>query len=115
MTHDPSTKIDPSQQTVEQRLKAVKRLADLSLYVGGGVAGVGRFGAGDLGSNIFKEAHPLFAPPFITLSLLAGGFAAWAYGGLTYHVFALKRHQECHNRQLTAALRNTDQVPACFP
>ncbi|MGI5292199.1 hypothetical protein ACQEVF_54120 [Nonomuraea polychroma] len=68
-----------------------KRRKLLTVYLSGGLGGLGLFGAGDLAANIFSKSPALFAPLFITFALTTAILFAFSYVGYEWQETLLLR------------------------
>ena len=83
-------------------LERAKYLQRRLVYLGGGVAGLGIYGAGDIGSDIFKDYQGLRAA-FVLLALAAGASIGWAWEPCARCVARIERHHLEHLRGVSTS------------
>lgn len=67
------------KQSVALIMQKCERRKRLCVYVGGGLGGLGLYGATDLGGRTFEKAPSYLAPLFFSFALLAGFSLAYAF------------------------------------
>jgi hypothetical protein len=78
--------------TVARAIEICERRKALTLFIGGGgLGGLGLFGAGDLASWMFQRVSPVMSALFYSGVLFGGYCVGRAYTGYEYRETALKR------------------------
>jgi hypothetical protein len=89
-------------RTVRREIEVAQRRKELTLYFGGGgLGGLGLFGAGDVATGIWARAPHVLLPLFITLILVTGYCLARGYSGYEYRATTLERDIKDGRRQET--------------
>jgi hypothetical protein len=78
------------------------------VYLGGGVAGVGIYGADAIGSDVFKM-WPWLRAAFIILALSTGAFIGWAWEPCARWISRIERD---HMGELSAKSSPSEELPA---
>jgi hypothetical protein len=81
-----------SKPTFKRQRDKYERRAKLSLYVTGGLGGLGLFGA--LASNVFQQVPRWLSAIFVTNALTAGASLALAYSAFSWAATIIDRHLE---------------------
>ncbi|MBB5856286.1 hypothetical protein ACFQ05_25760 [Amycolatopsis umgeniensis] len=87
-------------RTVRREIEVAERRKGLTLYLGGGgLGGLGLFGAGDVATGIWDRAPGVLLPLFVTMVSVTGYCLARGYGGYEYRATTLERDIEDGKRK----------------
>jgi hypothetical protein len=96
----------PYEMTWGWRKRQAEIDAQRMVYLGGGLAGLGLFGAGDMGANIFNEVQVLRAL-FVVFALITAAFLGLAWAADTAEVTKIEKQKY----DLTAHTGGTELPP----
>jgi hypothetical protein len=104
---DPPAGFSP-EKTWGGLLAQAKFMQRRLVYLGGGIAGLGIYGADVIGSDIFK-ARPWLRAAFIILALSSGAFIGWAWEPCARYISRIERD---HMGELDAERSPTERLPS---
>jgi hypothetical protein len=102
----------PAPRTVGRIIEICERRKALVLYLGGGgLGGLGIFGAGDAASGVWQTAPAMWRTLFFTFALLTAYCFARAYGGYEYQATQLARRIADGELDTTVRLSGREAMP----